>query len=116
MPRSYDYRTADGEPDYPTPPYLPSIGLMQSQHTNLKTALGLFPPDNVQVKSRYFSSDEIAKLAPDYIETEKIGSIVARGVSLDEGSPGAIERMGKTTLALAAVGGASLLFIMLGLV
>lgn len=116
MPISYDYRTADGDPNYPTPPYLPSIGLMQSQHTNLKTAIGVFPPDNVEVKSRYYTSQEIAKLAPEYLETTRVASAVQRGVSLEEDHPGAIRRMTKTVTGLAVVGGVSLLLIFAGLV
>jgi hypothetical protein len=118
MPISYDYRTADGEPEYPQPPYLPSIGLMPSQFSNLQTALG-YPPNNVQVKSRYYTSHEIAQLDPDHVlddDYNDVRSLVSHGISYEEGNPGGLSRIARTAIGLAGVGAVSVLMIFMGMI
>lgn len=117
MPISYDYRTADGDPNYPTPPNLPSIGLMPGNFTNLSTALG-YPPNNVQVKSRYYSSEEIARLDPSYIDDgdfADVRSLVSHGISYEETNPGGLQRIAKTFTGFAAVGLLSILLLAINL-
>lgn len=117
MPISYDYRTADGDPTYPAPPYLPDIGLTKSNFTNLSSALG-YPPNNVQVKSRYYTSREIAAADPSYLEDGDYGDVrqlVSHGLSYEETSPGGIGRLSKTAMAGLAVGGVSILMLAMGM-
>lgn len=113
--KKYGKQVVDPQAIYPQPPYLPSIGLMPSPHTNLKTLMG-YPGsvDNVQVRSRYYSDDEISQVAYQTGDYEEYTSLT-KDVAYVSAHPGTLKRLSATAMGLVAVGGATILLGMMGM-
>lgn len=97
-------------PNTPIPPYQPTNAFIPGKYADLNTALGLFPPNAVNVvQPMYYSSHDIAKLDPDFAKAENVGRIVQGVESLEESDPGILGRLTKTIAVLGVLGGMSIL-------
>lgn len=94
------------------PPYQPVNAFIPGQYADLNLALGLFPPNAVNVQAKYYATSDIAKLDPNYANQERLGRMIETGVAIDENDPGLIGRISKTTFALGIVGALTLLLSM----
>lgn len=98
----------------PIPPYQPANAFIPSTTADLNLALGLFPPNPVNIQTQYYATSDIQKIDPNFAKQEQIGKLVETGVAIGEQDPGIYARMAKITGSLALVGGASILMIILG--
>jgi hypothetical protein len=100
----------------PIPPYQPANAFIPSDTADLNTALGLFPPNPVNIQTQYYALSDIQKIDPNIARQEQIGSFVETGISVADSDPGIFGRITKTTIALAVVGGSSILMMALGII
>jgi len=102
-------------PSKPIPPYQPTNALIRGDYSDLNTALGLFPPNAVNVvQPQYYSTYDIAKLDPDFAKSERVGRIVEGVESLEESDPGILGRLTKTIAVFGIIGGLSILGAVFG--